>query len=118
MKMNNVFGKIAAASLISGVMLITSCNEEERLTLSDTQDITEEAVTDSYFQDMDDMAGVAISAPSESQYSGGRTATTITIQDERFNCAGIVVTVTPGTNSTLDTPQGVLTVRFWNYWMC
>jgi hypothetical protein len=42
MKMNNVFGKIAALSLIGGVMLITSCNEEERLTLSDTQDITEE----------------------------------------------------------------------------
>jgi hypothetical protein len=112
MKMNNVFGKIAAASLISGVMLITSCNEEERLTLSDTQDITEEAVTDSYFQDMDDMAGVAINAPTETQYSGGRAATTITIEDQRFNCAGIVVTVTPGANSTLDTPQGVLTIDF------
>jgi hypothetical protein len=112
MKINNVFGKIAAASLISGVMLITSCNEEERLTLSDTQDITEEAITDSYFQDMDDMAGVAINAPSETQYSGGRVATTITIEDQRFNCAGIVVNVTPGANSTLDTPQGVLTIDF------
>jgi hypothetical protein len=112
MKMHNVFVKIAALSLMGGVMLITSCNEEERLTLSDTQDITEEAVTDSYFQDMDDMAGVAINAPSEDQYGGGRSATTITIEDERFNCAGIVVTVTPGANSTLDSPQGVLTVDF------
>ena len=110
--MNNVFGKIAALSLIGGVMLITSCNDEERLTLSDTQDITEEAVTDSYFQDMDDMAGVAMNAPSDAQYSGGRTATTITVQDERFNCQGIVVTVTPGANSTLEVPQGVLTVDF------
>lgn len=110
--MNNVFGKIAALSLIGGVMLITSCNDEERLTLSDTQDITEEAVTDSYFQDMDDMAGVAMNAPSDAQYSGGRTSTTITIEDQRFNCEGIVVTVTPGANSTLDQPQGVLTVDF------
>lgn len=110
--MNNVFAKIAALSLIGGVMMVTSCNEEERLTVTDTQDITEEAVTDSYFQDMDDMAGVAMNAPTDNQYSGGRTATTITIQDERFNCAGIVVTVTPGANSTLDQPQGVLTVDF------
>ena len=84
--MNNVFGKIAALSLIGGVMLVTSCNEEERLTVTDTQDITEEAITDSYFQDMDDMAGVAMNAPSDAQYSGGRSATTITIQDQRFNC--------------------------------
>ena len=112
MKMNNVFGKIAALSLIGGVMLITSCNDEERLTQSDTQDITEEAITDSYFQDMDDMAGVAMNAPSDDQYSGGRSATTITIQDQRFNCQGIVVTVIPGPNSTLDQPQGVLTVDF------
>lgn len=110
--MNNVFGKIAAFSLIGGLILATSCNEEERLTLADTQDITEEAVTDSYFQDVDDMAGVAINAPSDDQYSGGRSATTITIQDNRFNCAGIVVTVTPGANSTVDQPQGVLTVDF------
>lgn len=110
--MNNVFVKIAALSLIGGVMLVTSCNDEERLTVTDTQDITEEAVTDSYFQDMDDMAGVAMNAPTDNQYSGGRTATTITIQDERFNCTGIAVTVTPGPNSTLDHPQGVLTVDF------
>jgi hypothetical protein len=44
---------------------------------------------------MDDMAGVAMNAPTDNQYSGGRTATTITIQDERFNCNGIVVNVTP-----------------------
>lgn len=110
--MNNVFGKIATLSLIGGLILATSCNEEERLTVTDTQDITEEALTDAYFQDMDDMAGVAIGTPSDDQYSGGRTSTTITIQDERFDCAGIVVTVTPGPNSTLDVPQGVLTVDF------
>jgi len=110
--MNNLFVKIASISLIGGFLLVSSCNEEERLTLSDTQDITEEAITDSYYQDIDDMAGVAMSAPSENQYSGGRGATTITIEDQRFNCAGIVVNVTPGANSTLSTPQGVLTVDF------
>jgi hypothetical protein len=114
MKMNNVFGKIAALSLIGGV-LIASCTDEDRLTVADTQDITEEALTDSYFQDIDDMAGVAISAPTDEQYGkNGRTATTytITVEDQRFKCAGVVVSVTPGANSTLDNPQGVMTVDF------
>jgi len=112
MKTNNLFGKIASFALIGGVLLISSCNDEDRLTLADTQDITEEAVTDSYFQDMDDMAGVAINSPADDEYSGGRNATTITIEDQRFNCAGIIVTIEPGANSTLEVPQGVLTVNF------
>lgn len=110
--MNNLFGKIAAFTLIGGIFFVSSCNEEERLTLADTQDITEEAITESYFQDMDDMAGVAINSPNETQLSGGRIATTITIEDQRFNCAGIVVTVEPGPNSTVGSPQGVLTINF------
>ena len=112
MKTNILYGKIGAFTLIGGILLMTSCNDEDRLTLADTQDITEEAVTDSYFQDMDDMAGVAIGAPSDTQYAGGRSATTITISDDRFNCAGIVVTVTPAENSTNESPKGMLTVDF------
>ncbi len=110
--MNNLFEKIAAFTLIGAVFFVSSCNDEERLTLSDTQDITEEAITESYFQDMDDMAGVAINSPNDTQLSGGRVATTITIEDQRFNCAGIVITVEPGTNSTVDVPQGILTINF------
>jgi hypothetical protein len=114
MKMNNLVGKVTALTFISAATVLTSCQETDRLTLADTQDITEEAVTDSYFQDMDDMAGVAIAAPTEDEYSGGRAATTITIQDERFGCAGILVSIEPGPSSTLAQPQGVLTVDFSN----
>ena len=110
--MNNLFGKIAALTMIGGIFFVASCTDEDRLTVADTQDITEEALTDSYFQDMDDMAGVAINSPNETQLSGGRVSTTITIEDQRFKCAGIVVTVEPGPNSTNDTPQGVLTINF------
>jgi len=110
--MNNLFGKITGLAFIGVITLLASCQQEDRLTLADTQDITEEAVTDSYFQDMDDMAGVAMGAPSDTQYSGGRVATTITIEDQRFNCDGIVVTVVPGNNSTPDVPNGVLTIDF------
>lgn len=110
--MNNLFGKIIALAMIGGIFFVTSCNDEDRLTLADTQDITEEALTDSYFQDMDDMAGVAINSPNETQLSGGRISSTITIEDQRFKCAGIVVTVVPGPNSNVDVPQGVLTIDF------
>jgi hypothetical protein len=112
MKMKNPFVKATALALIGGIFFVSSCTDEDRLTVADTQDITEEAITDSYFQDMDDMAGVAINAPNETQLSGGRVATTITIEDQRFKCAGVIVTLEPGANSTSNVPQGVLTIDF------
>lgn len=109
--MNILRTKIAASGLIVSVFLAFSCNEGDRLTLTDTQDISEEAVTDSYFQDLDDMAVVAINTPDDTQYSGGRTATTITINDSRF-CAGAIVTIVPGELSTVLSPNGVITIDF------
>ena len=112
MKLKNVFVKSLLLACISAALLVSSCMDEERLTLQDTQDITEEAVTDSYFQDMDDMAGLAIAAPTETQFNGGRVSTTITINDSRFQCDGIVVTLDKAENSTLEVPKGVLTINF------
>ncbi|MEO7992313.1 MAG: hypothetical protein ABI663_22375 [Chryseolinea sp.] len=111
MKLKNLFLKSMSLACIGAASLVSSCTDENRLTLQDTQDITEEAVTDSYFQDMDDMAGVAVQTPSDDQYSGGRVSTPITIEDDRF-CDGIVVTVDPGVESTPNQPYGVLTVDF------
>ena len=114
MKTNNRFGKIASMSLLGVFAFVFSCKDEDKLTLADTQDITEEAVTDSYYQDMDDMAGVSVSTPSDGQYAGGRSETTytITVDDDRLDCAGVVITVTPAAGSTADAPKGVLTVDF------
>src|SRR6187551_1227091 len=113
MKLKNVFLKGMSLACIGAAALVSSCNEEDRLTLQDTQDITEEAITDSYFQDMDDMAGVSVQAPSETQFNSGRVATTtITITDDRFQCAGVVVTIDADPNSTVDVPSGVITVNF------
>jgi hypothetical protein len=112
MKKNNGFLRIASMSLIGAVLAVASCKDEDRLTVQDTQDITEEATTDTYFQDMDDMAGVVIEAPTDDQFSGGRSATTITIQDDRMNCNGVVITIVPGEGSTKSHPKGVLTVDF------
>ena len=98
--------------MISATAIVFSCKEDERLTTQDSQDITEEAVTDSYFQDTDDMAGVAVESPSESEFSGGRGKGTITIDDNRFKCSSITVTLERGANSTPQNPAGVITVDF------
>jgi hypothetical protein len=109
MKLSNPFAKIVTLSLIASIGLVSSCNEEEkRLTASDTQDISEEALTDAYFQDADDLGGVAIGAPSDGQYNGGRTSGTITISDDRCHCA----IVTLESTGTVDVPKGVITVDF------
>ncbi len=108
MKLSNPIAKIVALSLVASIGLVTSCNEEERLTAGDTQDISEEAITDSYFQDADDLGGVAIAAPSNEQYSGGRTSGGITISDDRCHCA----TVTLESTGTIDAPKGVIVVDF------
>lgn len=108
MKLTNVFAKIVALSLMGSIGILSSCKEEERLTASDTQDITEEALTDAYFQDVDDIGGVVIGSPDNDQYSGGRSAGTITITDDRCKCA----TVTIETSGTLEHPEGLITVDF------
>lgn len=108
MKIANLFAKIVSLSLIASIGVISSCKEEERLTASDTQDISEEALTDSYFQDMDDMGGVAIESPDDNQYNGGRTSGTITVSDDRFKCAVVIIEAT----GTIDNPQGLITVDF------
>jgi hypothetical protein len=108
MKLPNRLAKIVALSLMGGIAILSSCKEEERLTASDTQDITEEALTDAYFQDLDDIGGVVIESPNDDQFSGGRSATTITITDDRCKCA--VVTIEA--NGTLEHPEGLITVDF------
>jgi hypothetical protein len=108
--MNTQILKRSSTGLILAVFAMFSCKEEDRLTVADTQEITEESVTDSYFLDLDDMATVAIAAPADNEYSGGRAATIITITDLRFS--GATVTIVPGASSTLSEPNGVMTVDF------
>jgi hypothetical protein len=107
---NNRLLKSVSILMIAVTFLIFSCKDEERITTQDTQDITEEALTDSYFQDMDDMAGVAVESPSENEFSGGRGKGTITIDDNRFDCA-LAVTI-ERTNADPTHPTGIITVDF------
>ena len=106
--------KICAMTAVVAVLGVSSCKEDEpsRLTLQDTADLSEEALTDSYFQDVDDMGGIAIETPTEAEYSSGRTSGVFTIQDHRFKCAGVTVTIASDATSTETHPKGVLTIDF------
>ncbi len=92
---------------------LISCDDENRLTLKDAQDITEDALTDAYFEDADDMSGIAMQ--SDNATAGGATspgARQINISDSRFNCAGIVVDLVMSPNSTVQVPVGTITINF------
>lgn len=106
--------KTTALAIGCSLMWAVSCRDkdEDRLTLQDTRDISEESTVDAYFQDVDDLAGVSLAASTDDQFSGGRTATTITVQDSRFACQGIVVTITPAQGSTKAAPKGVIGIDF------
>jgi hypothetical protein len=115
MKKNHGLLRIAAMSLIGAILAVASCKNEDRLTVGDTQDISEEATTDTYYQDMDDMAGVTMNSSSDTELSGGRVAAskTITIKDDdRLNCSGITITITPDPNYDETDPHGVIVVDF------
>lgn len=112
--MKNKLLKSVSILMIMVTGLAFSCKDDERITAQDTQDITEEALTDSYFQDMDDMAGVAVETPSEQELSTGRGKATIVVNDNRFRCNGSPLTVTleREAGSTAQSPRGSITVDF------
>lgn len=107
------FKNFIALGLLISSGLIISCQDEEKLTVADTLDISEDALSESYYQDMDDMGNLAVEAPSDSEFSGGRTkATTITISDDRFDCNDVTVTLESAEGSSFEIPSGTITIDF------
>jgi hypothetical protein len=98
-------------SLLAGASLLGAC-KDEIVGRADLEAVPEEALTESFYQDLDDLSNVALQEPTDNQYAGGRTAATITVDDDRFDCNNVVVTVQPATGSTLQNPQGVITIDF------
>ena len=97
--------------MILFLTVAVSCTDNA-IDKEETETINEELLQESKGQDLDDMTGIVIEAPTEEQMGSGRTAGTITVNDERFKCSGVVVTLTPGPNSTRENPNGVITVDF------
>jgi len=100
---------------------VTSCDNENSITKDDSQDIAEDALTDSYYEDADDLASVSLDASTDDQLGGqnavgGRITETIviTISDQRkcIGEIGIEVTIEPDTDSTPADPSGKMTIDF------
>lgn len=101
-------------ALITALFLsafVISCDDENRLTLEDSQDVAEDALTDSYFEDADDLSGITLQADESTAGSAARTTGRIIVDDPRI-CDGAIVTITPSPNSNPTMPAGVITIDF------
>lgn len=114
MKTNSFFKKTAAIAAILMLGFAMSCQEEDTPYVLEASYVAEESVTDYYFEDADDMAGVALES-DEGPSTGGRVAEgprSITINDPRCMCENLSVTITMSPNSTPEVPVGDIVIDF------
>jgi hypothetical protein len=111
MKTNNLFSKLATVLAIAATGVVVSCQENETPLAQEASYVVEESVTDVYFEDADDMAGVAMQSKNETAGNGRLSAYAVTTEnDDRFTCATVTLTLTP--NSTPEVPVGDIVIDF------
>ena len=109
MRTNNLFTKVIALAAIVSTGISFSCKEEEVAVSPETAYVVEESSTDFYYEDADDMSGVAVS--SEPGTADGRLSSlTSEIADDRLLCA--VITFTRHAESTPEHPKGNIKIDF------
>jgi len=108
-----IIGFKSIAGMAAGMLLcLASCNDDKiDFSSNDSSNVENEASTDGYFEDADDISSVAVwsddATSGARQTQGGRK---ITISDLRFYCA--TVTIEPASGSDSSNPTGVITVDF------
>jgi hypothetical protein len=111
MKTNRNLAKVVGMAAMASLAVVFSCQEEEDPYATESSYVVEESVTDTYYEDADDMASVAVA--SEPGTVGGRVAgesSILTVNDDRF-CAEVSVTVDITTVEPT-WPTGVITIDF------
>jgi hypothetical protein len=112
--MKNVMGLKSLSYLaVAFFLFLASCADDKNdFSSNDSSNVENEASTDSYFEDADDMSTVAVW--SDNATAGGREATNgkqITVSDTRFACA--TVTLTPAVvGSEPSNPKGTIIIDF------
>jgi len=100
---------------IGALMFFSSCEEKVDIDLGDTLSVQNEATTDAYFEDTDDMATMAVSADAGT-FSGERTAAGREVSkdklDNRFACNTTTVTLAFAEDNTTSNPHGTITIDF------
>jgi hypothetical protein len=94
--------------------LLFSCSEENVTLQDEAALITEDVLTDFYFEDTDDLASLTmladLGALEGGRQSGGPGA--LSINDARLNCPGVEVTFTRHPESTVENPKGEIVINF------
>lgn len=113
--MKNIPVKFLFGLMICSLLFLTSCNNDRfNLSNSETQNVENEAATDGYFEDADDMATLAVSADAAT-LSGARTSSSarpgVKPNDLRFS-ACVTMTLTLAENSNSTTPHGYIIIDF------
>lgn len=88
-----------STAAIAGIVLISSCRDEERLNAGDIAALTDEAIADASFEDADDISSVAI-YDSENPSSGGRMSTNGRMQTDDGRLACATISWTENSNAT------------------
>src|SRR5688572_19366308 len=112
MKTNNFLRRTAVMMAVISLGFAFSCQEDETPYAKEAAYVAEESVTDYYYEDADDMAGVAVA--SENGTAGGKLSSeagVVTVNDDRF-CEAVTVVLAFDVSSTLDHPFGTITVDF------
>jgi len=113
MKTISFFNRALTLAAIVSLGTVISCTEDNLALQQEAADVAEDAITDYFFEDADDISSLVLLA-DDGPDTGERTATSrqITVTDPRFNCAGIVITITMDDESTSNVPKGSIVIDF------
>ena len=114
--MKNMIGtKALAAVMVAGLCFLAACADKVDFNSTDTTSVQNEASTDGYFEDTDDMAVTVVSSDQGtvdgSRVDGGRLINK-SLLDLRFACESTTVTINFAADNTKDVPHGTITVDF------
>jgi hypothetical protein len=104
--------KLLTYGAVFGFLFLASCEDRLDFTNADSDNVENEAATDSYFEDTDDMSALAV-ASDASTSTGGREASGrngVKPNDGRFSCA--TVTFEFASDNSQTTPHGFITIDF------
>jgi len=113
--MNNVFKKGLAVLAVISLGFLSSCNDENQIDFSanDANNVENEALTESYFEDVDDMSTLAVSADISTSTGSRESASGrggVKPSDSRFTCT--TVTFEFADDNSFESPHGVITIDF------
>jgi hypothetical protein len=113
-KLSLYFKKLFIWAATGMFVLAVSCSENEVVLRQEADDVAEDALTDLFMEDADDLAGLAMLS-DDGPNTGGRgngTPRTIIINDPRCNCPSFSATITIDPESTPSVPRGQIVLDF------